>query len=104
MIRYVIMFFDYSFPGGQTWDEFARIHFGSGHGAGPVKGSRRMSMREVTTIFGLKQTELSALSRSALIKLYRKKAQQMHPDKGGDHDAFIELTTAYNELLRTKSG
>lgn len=103
MIRYVIMYFDYSFPGGQTWDEFSRIHFGSGHQSGPLKGSRRMSMREVTTIFGLKQTELSALSRSALIKLYRTKAQTMHPDKGGDHEAFIELTTAYNELLRTKS-
>jgi len=103
MIRYVIMFFDYSFPGGQTWDEFASAHFGSGNRSGPIKGSRRMSMREVTTIFGIKQSELSAMSRSALIRLYRKKAQQMHPDKGGDHDEFIELTTAYNELLRTKS-
>ncbi len=102
LIRYVIMFFDYSFPGGQTWDEFARIHFGSGHQAGPLKGSRRMSMREVTTIFGLTQSELAAMSRAAVIKLYRTKAQQMHPDKGGDHEEFIALTTAYNELLRTK--
>ncbi len=101
--RYVIMFFDYTFPGGRTWDEFARAHFGNGHRAGPVKGSRRMSMQEVTTVFGVKQRELAAMSRSALIRLYRKKAQQLHPDKGGDHDQFIELTTAYNELLRTKS-
>ncbi len=104
MIRYVIMFFDYSFAGGQTWSEFARANFGSSHGAGPLKGARRMSMKEVTTVFGIKQSELAALSRSALTRLYRKKAQQMHPDKGGDHEQFIELTTAYNELLRTKSG
>ncbi len=102
MIRYVIMFFDYSFPAGQTWDEFVRAHMGSGHRAGPIKGSRRMSMREVTTVFGVSQSKLSAMSRSALTRLYRKKAQQMHPDKGGDHEQFIELTTAYNELLRSK--
>jgi DnaJ-class molecular chaperone len=61
-----------------------------------------MSMREVTTVFGVSQSKLSAMSRSALTRLYRKKAQQMHPDKGGDHEQFIELTTAYNELLRSK--
>jgi hypothetical protein len=102
MIRYVIMYFDYSFSDGQTWNDFFRAHIGSGHRTGPMKGSRRMSMREVTTVFGRTQTELSAMSRSALIRLYRKKALSLHPDKGGDHDAFIELTTAYNELLRTK--
>lgn len=103
MIRYVVMFFDYSFPGGQTWNEFVRAHIGSGQRAGPMKGSRRMSMSEATTVFGVKQSKLSAMSRAALTRLYRKKAQQMHPDKGGDHEQFIELTTAYNELLRTKS-
>ena len=104
MIRYVIMFFDYSFPGGQTWNEFFRSHLGSGHQSGSMKGSRRMSMREVTTVFGVSQAELAKMSRSAVSRLYRKKAQTLHPDKGGDHDAFIELTTAYNELLRTKPG
>jgi hypothetical protein len=103
VIRYVIMFFDYSFAGGQTWQQFARAHFGSGRRAAPLKGSRRMSMQEVTIVFGLKQSELATMSRSALIRLYRKKAHQLHPDKGGDHNQFIELTTAYNELLRTKS-
>jgi hypothetical protein len=102
MIRYVIMFFDYSFPDGQSWDEFVRSHLGGTHRSAPSRGTRRMSMREVTTVFGVKQTTLAAMTRSELVKLYRKMAQTMHPDKGGDHEAFIELTTAYNELLRTK--
>ena len=103
MIRYVIMYFDYGFPPDQNWNDFFRAHIGSNQQAGSMKGSRRMSMREVTTIFGVSQSKLSRMSRAGVSRLYRKKAQQLHPDKGGDHDAFIELTTAYNELLRTKS-
>ncbi len=103
MIRYVIMYFDYGFPAGQTWDDFFRAHIGSNHQSGAMKGSRRMSMREVTTIFGVSQNKLARMSRAGVSRLYRKKAQELHPDMGGDHDAFIELTTAYNELLRTKS-
>jgi hypothetical protein len=103
MIRYVIMFFDYSFPGGQTWNEFFRANTGAGRESAPPGGSRRMSMREVTTVFGVSQSKLARMSRAAVIRLYRKKAQEMHPDKGGDHEQFIELTAAYNEILRTKS-
>jgi len=102
MIRYLVMFFDYSFPDGQSWNEFFRANIGSRGRTGPVKGAPRMSMREVTTIFGISQSKLSAMSRTSLIRLYRKKAQQLHPDKGGDHEQFIALTTAYHELLRTK--
>ena len=37
-----------------------------------------------------------------LKRLFRKKACELHPDKGGVHDEFIELATAYQELSRTK--
>jgi hypothetical protein len=37
-----------------------------------------------------------------LARQYRQKAQQLHPDKGGDHDKFVKLTEVYHELLRTK--
>ncbi len=103
MVRYVIMFFDYSFPSGQSWEEFVRSHLGSGRQSDSIRGSRRMSMREVTTVFGVGQSRLAAMNKAELSRLYRKLAQSLHPDKGGDHEEFIELTTAYNELLRTKS-
>lgn len=103
MIRYVVMFFDYSFPGGQQWNDFFKANTRAGQQSRPHKGSRRMSMREATTVFGVSQRELSTMSKTEIIRLYRKKAQQLHPDKGGDHEQFIELTAAYNELLRIKS-
>jgi len=39
------------------------------------------------------------MNKKSLARLYRKKAQEMHPDKGGDAEAFILLTAAYEELL-----
>jgi curved DNA-binding protein CbpA len=42
------------------------------------------------------------MTREQQNRLYRKKAMKLHPDGGGDHELFIELTEIYNELLRTK--
>ncbi len=102
--RYVIMFFDYGFPDGQSWNDFFRAHIGSGQESGPPPGAQRMSAREASTVFGVSQAELGAMSKKSLTRLYRKKAHELHPDKeGGNHERFIELSTAYHEILRTKS-
>lgn len=35
---------------------------------------------------------------------YKKLAKEMHPDTGGDKDKFIELKTAYEQLMEDKVG
>jgi hypothetical protein len=45
---------------------------------------------------------LQTMSRRSLARLYRRKAQALHPDKGGNHEAFIRLTEGYRELVRRK--
>jgi len=42
------------------------------------------------------------MSRKDFARLYRLKAMELHPDKGGDHDEFVKLTEAYHALLKTK--
>ncbi len=42
------------------------------------------------------------MSRHSLARLYHRRAQKLHPDKGGDHDKFVKLTQAYHDLLKTK--
>lgn len=37
-------------------------------------------------------------SQDDIKKAYRKKASQMHPDKGGDHDEFVKVQVAYAVL------
>lgn len=103
LIRYVVMYFDYSFPGGKAWQEYIRTFADSRRRAQTAKGSRRMSVNEASTIFGISRTELAGMDKKELTRVYRKKAHEYHPDKGGDHDRFIALTAAYNELLRTRT-
>ena len=98
LIRYLIMFFDYEFPGSRSWNDFARLFDQSRHYR--RQRATSMSLDSASTVFGLSRTELAKMNKKQLTALYRKLAHRLHPDKGGDHDRFIELTTAYNELLR----
>lgn len=102
LIRYVVMYFDYSFPGSRSWDEYIRSFTDSRRRAQAAQGSRRMSMNEASTVFGVSRVKLASMDKKELTKAYRKKAHELHPDKGGDHDRFVELTAAYSELLRAR--
>jgi curved DNA-binding protein CbpA len=42
------------------------------------------------------------MSRKELVRIFRRRAQEFHPDKGGDPEKFVELTEAYHMLLSTK--
>jgi hypothetical protein len=59
-----------------------------------------MEMDEIVEIFGEPLEELQKMNRRALTKLFRERAHDLHPDKGGEHDEFVRLTEAYNELLK----
>ncbi|MDW7772443.1 MAG: J domain-containing protein [Desulfobulbaceae bacterium] len=102
LVRYVIMYFDYSFSAGSGWEEYIRSFMDSRRRFIPPARAKRMSMTEISTVFGVSRAELAAMSRRELKRLFRKKARELHPDQGGDHDMFIELADAYNELMRTK--
>jgi curved DNA-binding protein CbpA len=40
----------------------------------------------------------SDATQEEIKKSYREKSQQMHPDKGGDHQEFVQVTEAYRVL------
>ncbi len=103
LVRYLVMFFDYDFPGSESWNNFARLFEQSRRNARRQRGMMKMSINAASSVFGVSRTELAAMDKKQLTALYRKKAHKLHPDKGGDHDLFIELTTAYNELLRGRT-
>ncbi len=103
LVRYVIMYFDFVFPGSGGWREDLNRYMNGRRYARPGGGAR-VSLSEAATVFGLSRAELSELSASELKKLFRKKAREVHPDQGGDHERFIELANAYQEMLRTRAG
>jgi hypothetical protein len=100
--RYLIMFFDYAPARRSFFADYAKT-FMAGHRTfrWPERTMTR-SPEKVAEIFATSHQELKEMDREQLNRLYRRKAMQLHPDRGGDHDLFIELTEVYNELLRTK--
>jgi 3-phenylpropionate/cinnamic acid dioxygenase small subunit len=97
------MYYDHATQDGLGWDNYIRA-FGqqTRFRQRPPQQSRRMNMEEVSTVFGISRQRLHSMDKKELAKLYREMAQELHPDKGGDHDRFVELAAAYQEILRTK--
>jgi hypothetical protein len=102
LTRYLIMFFDYT-PAIRSFSEDFVRQFMADHRKfrWPERKSSH-SPERISKIFTTSKEVLDKMTREQLNRLYRQKAMQLHPDLGGDHDLFIELTEIYNELLRTK--
>ncbi len=102
LTRYLIMFFDYIPTRRSFLEEFTR-KFMADHRTfrWPERTSDR-SPEKVSEIFATPYEQLKKMTRAQLNRIYRQKAMQLHPDRGGDHELFIELTEVYNGLLRTK--
>jgi len=102
LTRYLFMFFDYTPDQRSFFADFAKS-FMAGHRTfrWPEKKTG-LSAEKISAIFATPFEQLKKMNRAQLSRLYRKKAMQLHPDRGGDHDLFIELTALYTELLKTK--
>jgi len=55
-------------------------------------------------LLGIPIEDLKRASRKELLKIFRKKAKELHPDKGGSHEKFIELRKVFEELFKIKRG
>lgn len=101
--RYVVMYFDSSFEPLFSWDEFIRGIFGARERSAYRKWKNRsnLTVSEACKYLGIDPDQLKNLSAREITKIYRKHAKTLHPDAGGDHEAFIKLTDAYRTLVST---
>lgn len=100
LIRYLVMYFDFA-PRIRTFsDEYIRQFMNSHRIFHWPKQHAPVSEEKINQLFGQPLTALKKLSRKELNRLYRKKALKFHPDQGGDHDRFIELTAVYTALVK----
>ncbi len=102
LIRYIYMYFDYDFA-PRSWVEDYIRHFINSHRdyQMPFTASS-VTLKEASSIFGESREVLKKMSRQELVRLFRRKAHERHPDKGGNHEKFVDLTHAYHVLLKTK--
>ena len=102
LIRYLIMFFDFQ-PVSQTFfDDYLRRFMNSHRQFKWPDQQSPATPDQMSTLFATSYNDLKTMAKSELTRLYRQKALELHPDKGGDHELFIELTTAYKYLLKHK--
>ncbi len=102
LIRYVLMHFDYDYAPGTFLEDYLRQFINSRRTYQPPFKSKTASLKEAAPILGESVEKLKQMSRRDLVRLYRRKAQELHPDKGGDHDQFVRLTEAYRDLIGRK--
>jgi len=103
LTRYVVMHFDHDYAAGSFMEDYLRQYINSRREYRPPHKSAAASLKEAGTILGVAREDLKKMSRRELVRLYRRKAQELHPDKGGDHDKFVRLTEAYHDLIKTKN-
>ena len=103
LIRYAVMYFDYDYAPKSFIEEYIRKFINSRRDYRPSFKSRKASLEEAGEHFKTSPEELKKMTRKDLVRLYRKRIQKLHPDKGGDHDKFIKLTQVYHHLLKTKT-
>lgn len=104
LVRYVVMFFDNPFARDTFMRDYVRDFIYSHRRWTFPEKKRTVSMTEAGSIFGVEKEVLRSMSKRQLVRLFRRLAQKLHPDKGGSHEAFIRLTEAYRECLRRKGG
>ncbi len=101
LVRYVTMFFDYDYGQGRFLDDVIRDFINNHRQYQPPK-SVRVKMTDAAAIFNTDTDTLKGMSRAELGRAFRRRAQQLHPDKGGEHDKFVQLVGAYHSLLNKK--
>jgi len=101
LIRYLILFFDVSFPRRSRAFEEAQDFMNDHRQFRWPERKETVSESEMAALFGEDTETLRKANKKELTRLYRQKAKSMHPDTGGDQEAFIRLTVVYEELLRS---
>lgn len=99
--RYLVMFFDHR-PAPRSFQHDFAESFIAGRCHFRWPNRPKTPPQEISAIFATPYHELEGMSRLELNRLYRQLAMRLHPDRGGDHDAFIALTAAFQELHRAK--
>jgi hypothetical protein len=102
LIRYILMYFDFDYA-PRSWVEDYIRHFINSHRDYQMPfNTGSVTLEKASSIFGESKVVLKKINRQELVKLFRRRALELHPDKGGNHEKFVDLTQAYHVLLKGK--
>ncbi|WP_419174592.1 hypothetical protein [Desulfosediminicola sp.] len=101
LVRYMIMFFDYIPRNRSYQNDFIRQFMNDHRRFFWPDRTKDIAEDEVVKLYGQSLKSLKEMESKELSRLYRKKALELHPDQGGDHDAFVELNRIYQLLQKS---
>jgi hypothetical protein len=102
LIRYLVMFFDYDYEPNSFLRDYIKKFMKARRSWRAPATKSTVTFEQASTIFGVKEDVLRTMTKRSLVRLYRRMAQKLHPDKGGSHEKFIQLTEAYQKLIKSK--
>ncbi len=97
--KYLIQYFDVLYKWPIT--DGSAGYSTAGHKVWPPPA--RSSDEKHFKAMGISAKRFSRMEKKEFILLFRRKAQELHPDKGGKHEAFIALQQAYQILICRKT-
>ncbi len=68
----------------------------------PVYLEEKEIYLKASQFLGISSKVLRKASKKDLLKIFREKAKELHPDKGGSHEKFIELRKIFEDLFKIK--
>ncbi len=103
LTKYLILYFDSDY-GLPHWPEFMREYIGRRRAYRRLSGEQRMGMDDACRVFGVSREEVAGMKGKDLVRMYRRKAKELHPDRGGDNESFIRMGEAFACLMERSGG
>jgi hypothetical protein len=96
--RYACYHYDFQFPADDPWARIVGNFMGSFRRPRPRRPAEMVNTSRAEVLFGIPWSQLRAMTRAELIRLFRRRAKVLHPDAGGNHEDFIEFLNMYRHL------
>ncbi len=59
-------------------------------------------LAQAAEYFGVSEESLWRMGKEEITRLFRRRARELHPDHGGDHEAFIALRKLFEDLMTAR--
>ncbi len=101
--KYLILYFDAALE-RPHWPDSLREFMHRRQTSRRLPAAQRMGMDDACKVFGISREEVGKLKDDDLVRMYRRKAKDLHPDRGGDKESFIRMAEAFGCLMEKRSG
>jgi hypothetical protein len=102
LLKYLILYFDSEFQVNPVLEKLRSFIYRQ-KSYGSMPGVRHIPLDDACKLLGINRQSMMEMDRKQLVRLYRQKAKELHPDQGGDKESFILMREAFVCVMEGKS-